>query len=183
MKLCVYCGSSPGNHPVFAQAAKELGTLMGARGHALVYGGGGRGIMVEVAQATKAAGGKVIGVIPESLVNTEHAWDGCDELTVTQTMRQRKQLMDDQADAFVVLAGGFGTLEEVAEILTLKILGYTDRPVILLNTAGFWDPLLALFEHFYSTGFGKEKYRAHYAVATTPAQVLELAEAFRKAQV
>ena len=176
MRLCVYCGSSPGHHPAFAGAARELGTLMGGRGHALVYGGGGCGIMVAVAEATKAAGGRVHGVIPESLVGTEHAWDGCDELVITQTMRERKQLMDDQADAFVVLPGGFGTLEEVAEILTLKILGYTNRPVILLNTAGYWDPLIALFEHFYATGFAREKYRAHYAVAATPEAVLELAE-------
>lgn len=174
MKLCIYCGSSPGNHPAFAEAARELGALMGKQGHALVYGGGGCGIMVAVAEAVKSAGGPVCGVIPESLIGTEHAWDQCDELTVTQTMRERKQLMDDRADAFVVLPGGFGTLEEVAEILTLKILGYTDRPVILLNTAGYWDPLLALFDHFYATGFAREKYRAHYAVAHTPQGVLDL---------
>lgn len=177
MRVCVYCGSSPGNHPAFAQAARDLGALLGAGGHTLVYGGGGCGIMVEVARATKAAGGRVEGVIPEALIGTEHAWDGCDDLVVTQTMRQRKQLMDDKADAFFVLPGGFGTLEEVAEILTLKILDYTQRPVVLVNTAGFWDPLVALFEHFYATGFAREKYRRFYAVARTPEDALAVAQA------
>ncbi len=177
MRVCVYCGSSPGNHGAFAQSARDLGALLGAGGHTLVYGGGGCGIMLEVARATKAAGGRVEGVIPEALTGTEHAWDGCDELIVTQTMRQRKQLMDDKADAFLVLPGGFGTLEEVAEILTLKILDYTARPVILVNTAGFWDPLVALFEHFYATGFAREKYRRLYALAQTPRDALVLAQA------
>ena len=172
MRLCVYCGSSIGNHPAFAHAARELGVLLGTRGDTLVYGCGGQGIMGEIAHATKIAGGRVEGVIPEALVGTEHAWEGADERIITQTMRQRKQIMDDKADAFAVLPGGFGTLEEVSEILTLKILDYTDRPVVFLNTAGFWDPLLALFDHFYATGFAREKYRRHYHAVQTPEELL-----------
>ena len=167
-KICVYCGSSEGNHPAWAQAAREVGELMAASGHGLVYGCGGVGIMGHVAKAVKAGGGRVEGIIPEALVGTEHAWEGACERVITQTMRERKQIMDERADAFLVLAGGYGTLEELVEMLTLKILGYTGRPLVILNTAGYWDPLLALFDHFDHTGFGQKKYQAHFQVVDTP---------------
>lgn len=166
---------------MFAAAATELGALLGAGGHTLVYGGGGTGIMGTVARAAKAAGARVEGVVPQSLVGSEHAWhEGADEMLVVHTMRLRKAIMDAKAEAFLALPGGFGTLEEVAEILTLKILGHTDRPLVLLNTAGHWDPLLELFEHFYKSGFGQEKYRALYQVAATPAEAMDLLAAARR---
>lgn len=158
--ICVYCSSSDHIDPLFRGPAKELGRLIGERGDQLIYGGGSVGLMGEVARAVHAAGGKVVGVIPESLTTAEIAYGQADELIVTQTMRERKQIMDERADAFVVLPGGFGTLEELAEILVLKILGYTDRPLIIVNPDGFYDPLVELFNHFVEHKFAQPKHLA-----------------------
>ena len=116
--------------------------------------------MGDCARAVHEHGGKVVGVIPESLSTVEIAYHNADELIVTDTMRERKQIMDDRADAFVVLPGGFGTLEELAEILVLKILGYTDRPLIIVNPDGFYDPLIELFNHFVDKKFAQPKHLA-----------------------
>eukprot|EP00752_Nemacystus_decipiens_P014481 g12890.t1 len=156
--ICVYCGSSEDIDPAYRQAAKDLGRLIAENGDQLVYGGGSVGLMGDCARAVHAFGGKVVGVIPESLSTVEIAYHNADELIVTQTMRERKQIMDDRADAFVVLPGGFGTLEELAEILVLKILGYTDRPLIVVNPDGFYDPLTELFNHFVDKQFAKPKH-------------------------
>ena len=156
--ICVYCGSSEEIDPAYRRVAKELGKLIAKHGDQLVYGGGSVGLMGDCARAVHEHGGKVVGVIPESLTSSEIAYHNADELIVTQTMRERKQIMDDRADAFVVLPGGFGTLEELAEILVLKILGYTDRPLIILNPDGFYDPLIELFNHFVEHQFAKPKH-------------------------
>lgn len=156
--ICVYCSSSDHIDPAFRGPAKALGTLIGERGDQLIYGGGSVGLMGEVARSVHAAGGKVVGVIPQSLTTAEIAYHNADELIVTDTMRERKQIMDERADAFVVLPGGFGTLEELAEILVLKILGYTDRPLIIVNPDGFYDPLVELFNHFVEHKFAKPKH-------------------------
>lgn len=158
--ICVYCSSSDHIDPAFRGPAKALGTLIGQRGDQLIYGGGSVGLMGEVARSVHAAGGKVVGVIPQSLTTAEIAYHNADELIVTDTMRERKQIMDERADAFVVLPGGFGTLEELAEILVLKILGYTDRPLIIVNPDGFYDPLVELFNHFVEHKFAKPKHLA-----------------------
>lgn len=158
--ICVYCGSSDDIDPAYRQAAKDLGKLIGSQGDQLIYGGGSVGLMGDCARAVHEHGGRVVGVIPESLTTAEIAYHNADELIITQTMRERKQIMDDRADAFVVLPGGFGTLEELAEILVLKILKYTDRPLIIVNPDGFYDPLMELFNHFVEKKFAKPKHLA-----------------------
>ncbi|MBW0172202.1 MAG: TIGR00730 family Rossman fold protein [Hydrogenophaga sp.] len=146
--LCVYCGSRPGAHPAFADAARAVGQWIGSRGGQLVYGGGRNGLMGIVAEATLQAGGRVIGIIPKALVEKEWAHHGCTELHVVDTMHERKRMMAERADAFVALPGGIGTFEEFFEVWTWRQLGYHDKPVGLLNTAGYYDGL----EAFLRTG-------------------------------
>ncbi len=138
----VYCGSRPGLLPAFAQAAAAVGHWIGRHGGQLVYGGGKAGLMGIVADATLAAGGLVVGVIPKALVEREWAHHGCTELHVVDTMHDRKRLMAERADAFLAMPGGIGTLEELFEVWTWRQLGYHDKPVGLLNTAGYYDGLL-----------------------------------------
>jgi uncharacterized protein (TIGR00730 family) len=141
--LCVYCGSKPGTDPNFTQAAIEVGTWIGRHGGQLVYGGGRNGLMGITADATLAAGGRVIGVIPRALVEKEWAHTGCTELHIVETMHERKQMMAEKADAFVTLPGGIGTFEEFFEVWTWRQLGYHNKPIGLLNTAGYYDPMLS----------------------------------------
>ena len=140
--LCVYCGSKPGTDPAFAQAAVEVGTWIGRHGGQLVYGGGRNGLMGIVADATLAAGGMVIGVIPRALVEKEWAHTGCTELHIVETMHERKQMMAQKADAFVALPGGIGTFEEFFEAWTWQQLGYHNKPIGLLNTQQYYEPML-----------------------------------------
>ncbi len=140
--LCVYCGSKPGTDPAFAQAAVEVGTWIGRHGGQLVYGGGRNGLMGIVADATLAAGGTVIGVIPRALVEKEWAHTGCTELHIVETMNERKQMMAQKADAFVALPGGIGTFEEFFEAWTWQQLGYHNKPIGLLNTQQYYEPML-----------------------------------------
>ena len=133
LSLCVFCASRPGRSPAFASAAREVGAQIGRRGWQLVYGGGHAGLMGAVADAALAAGARVIGVIPESLMAREHGHRGLSELHVVQSMHQRKQMMAERSDAFVALPGGIGTLEELFEAWTWRQLGYHDKPVGLLN--------------------------------------------------
>jgi uncharacterized protein (TIGR00730 family) len=140
--LCVYCGSRVGTQPEFTHAAHKVGQAIGERGWALVYGGGRVGLMGVVADAALEAGAHVVGVIPRSLQEREVGHPGLSELHVVDTMHERKQLMAERADAFIALPGGIGTLEELFEVWTWRQLGYHDRPIGLLNTAGYFDPLL-----------------------------------------
>ena len=140
--LCVYCGSRPGALPTYTDAARQVGEWIGRHGGQLVYGGGRNGLMGVVAQATLAAGGRVIGVIPQALVDKEAANTDCTELHVVQTMHERKRLMAEHADAFLALPGGIGTFEEFFEVWTWRQLGYHDKPIGLLNEAGYYDGLL-----------------------------------------
>ncbi|MDP3888323.1 TIGR00730 family Rossman fold protein [Hydrogenophaga sp.] len=140
--LCVYCGSRPGSQPEFAEAARAVGEWIGHHGGQLVYGGGCNGLMGTVAQATLEAGGRVIGVIPKALVEKEWANRACTELHVVETMHERKRLMAEHADAFLALPGGIGTFEEFFEVWTWRQLGYHDKPVGLLNVAGYYDGLM-----------------------------------------
>ena len=140
--LCVYCGSRPGAQPQYAQAAEFVGRWIGQHGGQLVYGGGLNGLMGTVANATLAAGGTVIGVIPKALVEKEWAHHGCTELHVVDNMHERKRLMAEHADAFIALPGGIGTFEEFFEVWTWRQLGYHDKPVGLLNVDGLYDGLL-----------------------------------------
>jgi len=148
--LCVYCGSRLGEDPAFAATAAQVGQWIGHRGGQLVYGGGRNGLMGVVADATLAAGGRVVGIIPKALVEKEWAHTACSELHVVDTMHERKRMMAERADAFLALPGGIGTFEEFFEVWTWRQLGYHDKPVGLLNQGGYYDGLLG----FLKTGVG-----------------------------
>ncbi|MGE0351461.1 TIGR00730 family Rossman fold protein [Hydrogenophaga sp.] len=140
--LCVYCGSRPGADGAFIDTARTVGEWIGSRGGQLVYGGGRNGLMGVVADATLAAGGRVVGIIPKALVEKEWAHNGCTELHVVDTMHERKRMMAERADAFLALPGGIGTFEEFFEVWTWRQLGYHDKPVGLLNAGGYYDGLM-----------------------------------------
>lgn len=140
--VCVYCGSRPGLNPAFADAAKSVGTWIGEHGGQLVYGGGRAGLMGLVADAALQAGGRVVGVIPKALAEKECAHLACTELHIVETMHDRKRMMAERADAFLALPGGIGTFEELFEVWTWRQLGYHDKPIGILNTAGYFDQLL-----------------------------------------
>ncbi len=158
-RICVYCGSSNGNQSIYREVATQLGTLLAARGIELVYGGGRVGLMGVVADAVLAGGGSAIGVIPHHLATKELAHDGLTDLRVVGTMHERKALMAELSDGFVTLPGGYGTAEEFFETLTWAQLGIHNKPLGLLNIAGFYDPLLAQVEHSISEGFVRASYR------------------------
>ena len=145
--ICVYCGSRPGENAAFAQAATAVGHWIGSQGGQLVYGGGRSGLMGTVAEATRLAGGRVVGVIPQTLVDKEQANRQCDELHIVQTMHERKAMMAERSDAFVALPGGIGTLEELFEVWTWRQLGYHDKPVGLLDVDGYFASLLGFLAH------------------------------------
>jgi uncharacterized protein (TIGR00730 family) len=160
-RLCVFCGSSDGARPAYAAAAEELGAALAARGIGLVYGGAHVGLMGRVADACRAAGGEVTGVIPERLVEAEVAHTGIDDLRVVASMHERKALMAELSDGFVALPGGFGTLEEFCEVLTWSQLGLHPRPKPcgLLDVAGFFAPLVTLFDRAVEEGFVRRVHR------------------------
>ena len=141
--LCVYCGSRPGANPAFSAAARAVGEWIGRHGGQLVYGGGHNGLMGQLADATLASGGRVVGIIPKALVEREWAHKGCSELHVVDTMHERKRMMAERADAFLALPGGIGTFEELFEVWTWRQLGYHNKPIGLLNVDGYYDGLLA----------------------------------------
>ena len=149
----VYCGSRLGSKPAYQALAQTLGSAIGQRGWQLVYGGGRAGLMGTVADATLAAGGRVVGVIPQSLMTLEVGHPGLHELHVVPTMHARKQLMAERSDAFVAMPGGIGTFEELFEVWTWRHLGYHNRPLGLLDTEGYWAPMLAFLRHSVREGF------------------------------
>ena len=151
--LCVYCGSRPGADPQHAQAAQALGQWIGSRGGQLVYGGGRNGLMGITALATRHSGGRVVGVIPSSLVEREWANHDCDELLIVETMHERKRIMAERSDAFLALPGGIGTFEEFFEVWTWRQLGYHDKPVGLLNLGGYYDAMLTFLNGSVREGF------------------------------
>ncbi|BCT94017.1 cytokinin riboside 5'-monophosphate phosphoribohydrolase [Lysobacter helvus] len=152
-RVCVYCGSNAGARPAYAQRAAQLGTRLAREGLDLVYGGGNVGLMGIVADAALDAGGKVIGVIPEQLVGWEVAHTGLTELQVVANMHERKARMFDLSDAFVALPGGFGTLDEMFEMLTWRQLGLGDKPCAFLDTEGFYAPLVAMMDRMVDERF------------------------------
>ena len=173
LSICVYCGSRHGSRPAYTEAARALGQAIGSRGWQLVYGGGKVGLMGEVADATLAAGGRVVGVIPESLQRLEVGHQGLDELHVVPTMHVRKQMMAERADAFVALPGGIGTLEELYEVWTWRQLGYHDQPIGLLNVAGYYDALLRFMQHSVDEGFLASAQLDTVRVAQEPVLLLD----------
>lgn len=177
-QICIFCSSSNRIGPAYFGAADKLGQLMAQRGDTLLFGGGQVGLMGAIARAMHAFGGRVVGVIPEKLRQRELAYEASDELIVTPSMNERKAVLCERADAFITLPGGFGTLEEVTEVLTLKQLAYFDKPIVLLNTEGFYNPLLKLFDHFYETHMAHAHHHALYHVAQTPADALQYIDAY-----
>ena len=177
--LCVYCSSSDRLDPKYAAAAEELGHALVAHGFGLVYGGGKTGLMGTVARAVKARGGRVVGVIPEFMKVRELAFDAADELVTVVTMRERKLLMEARADAFVALPGGFGTLEEILEILTLRQLDVVQKPCVFFNQDGFYNDLIRLFERMLAEKFFKPSNMDLFRVATTVPDIFTQIEAAR----
>src|SRR3954470_18748541 len=180
--LCVYCSSSDRLDPKYAVAATALGEEMVARGWGLVYGGGKTGLMGAVARSVKKHGGRVIGVIPEFMKARELAFDEADELVTVITMRERKLLMETRANAFVALPGGWGTLEEIMEILTLRQLDVVKKPCVFLNQDGFYDPLLELFHRMLGEQFFKPSNLQLFRVASTLPEIFTQIEAARVVQ-
>ncbi len=173
-RVCVYCGSNSGSRPDYSQTAREMGTALVRRGIELVYGGGRVGLMGVIADAVLAAGGKVIGVIPQDLVAREVAHRGLTELRVVGSMHERKASMVELSDAFIALPGGFGTMEEFCEVLTWVQLGLHRKPHGLLNVAGFYDPLLAFFDHAVAEAFVRPAHRSLVVAHTQPEGLLDL---------
>ncbi|WP_435096990.1 TIGR00730 family Rossman fold protein [Halarchaeum sp. P4] len=176
--LCVYCGSSPGDRPEYVEAATALGEALAARDVTLVYGGGRVGMMGAVADAALAAGGDVHGVIPESLEAKEVAHSGLTELKVVESMHARKARMAELADGFVALPGGFGTLEEIVEVLTWAQLGFHGNPCGFLNVAGYYDDLAAFFDHQTDEGFVEAKHREMVVFADDIEELLAAYESY-----
>lgn len=174
MNVCVFCGSGAGVNPIYSRAARELGLLMAEASISLVYGGGNIGLMGTVADAVMEAGGKVTGVIPNFLIKREVGHRGISDLQVVDSMHQRKQRMADLADAFVALPGGWGTLEELSEILTWKQLGLIAQPVIILNTNHFFDPLLDQMRLMVKEGFLSSSNFDSLGVEKSPERILSL---------
>jgi uncharacterized protein (TIGR00730 family) len=170
--VCVYCGSAPGTDPAFINAARRLGELMALDGVRLVYGGGSRGMMGAVAKSVLDHGGQVTGIIPDFLQDKEHTLVGAQEVIITPDMHVRKQTMFERADAFVALPGGIGTLEELVEQLTWAQLGRHKKPILILNTKNFWDPLCGLLDHMRKLDFIRRDLGFTLLVAETPAEVL-----------
>jgi uncharacterized protein (TIGR00730 family) len=177
--VCVFCGSSPGTEPAYRDNARALGRTLAENGVRLVYGGGHVGLMGVVADAALAAGGEVVGVIPKALLEREIAHSGLTDLRVVDSMHERKALMSDLSEGFVALPGGTGTLEEFFEVLTWAQLGEHRKPCGILNAAGYYDPLLSVFDHMVAKGFLSEGHRAMVLVETEPQRLLESFERYR----
>ena len=178
-RICVFCGSSSGEDPVFAESARALGTALAARDISLVYGGASVGLMGAVADAALAAGGRVTGVIPQALMDREIAHAGLTELRVVGSMHERKALMSQLSDGFVAMPGGLGTLEEIFEVWTWAQLGDHEKPCAFLNVGGFYDGLIAFLDGVVARGFIRPAHRAMAIVATRPDELLDRMERYR----
>ncbi len=181
--ICVYCGSSSGADPRFAREAARFGRMLGEACVELVYGGGNIGLMGVVADAALEAGGKVTGIIPTDLKRIELAHQGLDELVVVESMHERKRHMFERADAFAVLPGGVGTLDETFEIITWRQLGLHGKPVVIVDEGGYWRPFLQLVEHTIAAGFTGPSIRERYAVVSRVDDVLPAIAAMPESMV
>ena len=181
-RVCVFCGASSGRLPAYAEAARAFGAAAAARGTGIVYGGGRVGLMGAVADGALSAGGEVIGVIPQELVDRELAHGGLSKLHVVGSLHERKALMAELSDGFVALPGGFGTLDELLEQLTWSQLGLHDKPVGLLDVEEYWRPLIALARHATAEGFVRGSDLAAIAVATDAPGLLGRLERLARAE-
>ena len=179
MNITVYLGATEGNDPALITAVKALGTWIGSNGHSLVYGGSRCGLMGMLAQSVLESGGHVTGVEPRFFVEAGFVYDAIDELIVTETMRERKAVMEDKADAFVICPGGIGTLEEFFEVITLKQLGRHQKPIVILNTLQFYDPMLDMMEQSVANDFMADAVHKLYTVAYSLDEVWEQLENYQ----
>ena len=182
-KICVYCGSSPGRNPAYSDAASALANELCARGIGLVFGGGAVGVMGVVADAMLKTGGEVVGVIPKALAKKEVAHYGLSELHVVASMHERKAMMAELADGFIALPGGWGTLEEIFEMLTWAQLGFHEKPCGLLNIEGYYDDLIGFLENSFEQKFVKELYRPLLMKADKPAVLLDQFSGYKAPKV
>lgn len=167
--ICIFCGAQPGNSPNFRDVAREVGLLLGQKGIRLVYGGSKDGLMGAAADGTLAAGGEVLGVLPEKLANRELAHARIQKLVTVETMAQRKDVLIGEADAFLILPGGLGTLDELFEVLTANTLGFTAKPVVVLNSDGYYTGLIDWLEQISRTGLSKSPDELFTVVNDLPA--------------
>jgi uncharacterized protein (TIGR00730 family) len=181
--IAVYCSSSDVIHQDYFKAATQLGHQMASKGFDLVYGGGSVGLMGQVARSLKSHNGKTIGVVPKALNIENVVNDIDDELIITDGMRDRKAIMDERAGAFIGLPGGFGTLEEMFEVLTLKQLGYHNKPIVFLNIRGYYNKLIEMFEHVYEEQFAKEQYRVLYHISESVEDCMKYLESYQPPQL
>jgi uncharacterized protein (TIGR00730 family) len=178
-RICVFCGSNSGTNPVYAEAAKRMGSVLVRRGIGLVYGGGRVGLMGTIADTVMAEGGEVIGIIPDALAAKEVAHHGLTELHIVGSMHERKAMMADLSDGFIAMPGGVGTFEEFCEVLTWAQLGIHLKPCGLLNVANYYGPLLALFNHAVAEGFVRPQHRSLVLESTEPEEMIELLATYR----
>jgi uncharacterized protein (TIGR00730 family) len=171
--ICVFCGSKTGTNGCYRKAAAELGQLLASRGCTLVYGGGSVGLMGVIANAVLASGGKVVGVIPKVLATEELIHPGVDQMHIVGSMHARKAQMNELSDAFVALPGGYGTFEELFEVVTWAQLGLHRKPIGLLNAAGYFDPLVTLIDHAVREGFIKPAHRQLLLFEPSPEKLLD----------
>ena len=174
--ICIFGASSDKVADEYKEAAFEVGRLIAEKGYSMVFGAGDKGIMGAAARGAHSADGEIIGVAPELFDQPGILYENCTELIITPTMHIRKDTMERRSNAFITLAGGFGTFEELMEVLTLKQLGYIDAPIIILNTLGYYDNILAMFNKCVDENFADERYLKLFSVAETPEEALSLAE-------
>lgn len=182
-RVCVYCGSSPGNSPAYAEAARKLGTLLVEREIGLVYGGAAVGIMGAIANEVLKRGGEAIGVIPEALAIKEVSHTSLTEQHVVSSMHERKAMMAELSDGFVALPGGWGTIEEIFEILTWAQLGFHDKPCGLLNVAAYYDGLFEFLQHAMNEGFVRSLYRELLILEDQPEILLDRFASYRAPKI
>lgn len=178
-RVCVFCSSSEKLAEPYYQCADELGKLLGLGGCEVIFGGGGIGLMGRLARSVQANGGRMTGVIPIALNREGMTYENCDELIVTKDMRERKAVMDTRAEAFIALPGGFGTLEELVEHMTLKQLRYHRKPIVIVNTNQFYSPLMEFFDHVIAENFAHPDHRDLYFVAEDPEEAMSHLESYR----
>jgi cytokinin riboside 5'-monophosphate phosphoribohydrolase len=183
VKICVFCSSSDAVDGGYIAAAAEMGSLIGAGGHTLVFGGGRVGLMGATARAAHASGGAVIGVIPRFMDRPGVPYLESDQLIYTADMKERKARMMEMSDAFIALPGGFGTLEEISEVITQKQFGFVRGPLVAVSTAGFFEPLAAFFERLYQLSFAKPAFRETCPFVATPGEAMTYIREYRPSEV
>lgn len=178
MKICVYCSSSDAINDKYFEVAQKVGELIGKNGHDFVFGGGCIGLMGEVARTAKLHGSKVFGVIPQKLHQYNICYDNCDELITTQNMRDRKQIMDELSDAVITLPGGFGTLEEISEMISGKYLNFHHKPLVILDVDNFYKSLFEFFDNIYKEKFADESCKTLYYLTSSPEDAIKYIEEY-----